>query len=83
MSTETPSDDGLVPVGENLTIANEFTAVSVRKILTRNGERLEIACPNRGYRILLDAMQLEAVAAQSPDKFSQLFAIMLGSDNQK
>lgn len=82
MSTEIPSEEGLVPDGEALTIANEFTAVSVRKVLTRNGERLEISCPARGYRILLDAMQLESVAAQHPEKFSQLFAMLLGSDHK-
>jgi hypothetical protein len=73
------SDEGITPAGDSLSIANEFTQVGVRKVLTRHGERLEITCPNNGYRILLDAMQLEAVAAQNPEKFSQLFAITLGS----
>jgi hypothetical protein len=49
-------------------------------VWTPQGERLEITVPKRGYRILLDAMQLEIVAAQRPEKFSQLFAMRFGAD---
>lgn len=43
------------------TIANEFTAVSVRKISTRNGERVEIRSLQHDHVITLDALALEAL----------------------
>lgn len=61
-------------------IANEFTGVTVRKVLTRNGERLELLVPKSGKRILLDAMQLEIIAAQKPEKFTELFRAQLGAE---
>lgn len=67
--------------GEQFTIANEFTAVTVRKVSGRYGERLEIIVEGTGRRALLDAMQLESVACQRPEKFSQLLAIELGSQD--
>ena len=73
------TDDGIVDAEPEFGIANEFTGVRVRKVRTRNGERLEIAVPKSGYRILLDAMQLEIIAAQQPEKFTELFARKLGS----
>lgn len=73
-------DDGVVKEGEQFGIANEFTGVMVRKVWTRQGERLELSVPKKGYRLLLDAMQLEIVAAQDPTRFTQLFATKLGSD---
>ncbi|MGQ4599815.1 dihydrodiol dehydrogenase [Nocardia sp. R6R-6] len=47
--------------GGELVIANEFAAVVVRKVSTRNGERLEIRSANHGQRILLDAIALESL----------------------
>lgn len=44
-----------------LVIANEFAAVSVRKVNTRNGERLEIRSIGNDQLILLDAITLEAL----------------------
>ncbi|MER5751981.1 hypothetical protein [Streptomyces sp. NPDC002088] len=76
-----PEDDGIVRRGDWIGIGNEFSGVRLRKVWTPQGERLEIEVPKRGYRILLDAMQLEIVAAQRPEKFSQLFAVQLGSDD--
>ena len=76
----TPDDaDGIVAVEEWFAIANEFSGVNIRKVLTRNGERLELSVPKREYRILLDAMQLEIIAAQNPDNFTELFRRSLGS----
>lgn len=85
MSDETPKhsgpDDlqGIVKTGEWIGIGNEFTGVQVRKVWTRNGERLHLWVPARDYTILLDAMQLEIVAAQDADEFSNLFARKLGT----
>jgi len=79
---ERPQDDGVVREGEAFGIGNEFAGVRVRKVWTRQGERLELYVPKRGYRILLDAMQLEIVAAQDPAKFSELFAASFGADEE-
>ncbi|NMI00647.1 hypothetical protein [Pseudonocardia acidicola] len=70
-------DEGIVRAGEPFGIGNEFTGVQVRKVWTKQGERLELTVPRSGYRILLDAMQLEIIAAQDPERFSELFAIRL------
>ncbi|MQY33837.1 hypothetical protein SRB17_18020 [Streptomyces sp. RB17] len=75
-------DDGIVRHGDWIGIGNEFTGVRLRKVFTPQGERLEIEVPKRGYRILLDAMQLEIVAAQDPERFSELFAVQFGSDEE-
>lgn len=71
---------GVVEVGAWITVANEFTGVTMRKVLTRNGERLELLVPKSGKRILLDAMQLEILAAQKPERFSELFRAQLGAE---
>lgn len=54
------------------TIANEFAVVTVEKIYTRNGERLEIASPRLGFRIQLDPLELESLAWQSKESVSRL-----------
>ncbi|HEX3513707.1 MAG TPA: hypothetical protein VHT26_06880 [Trebonia sp.] len=74
-----PEDPTTRPVGEPLSIANEFTGVVIRKVLTRNGERLELTVPKSGYRTLLDAMQLEIISTLSPEAFTEMFARRLGS----
>lgn len=80
MSDHELADDGVERGGEQFGIANEFTGVLVRKVWTKQGERLELDVPSKGYHALLDAMQLEIVAAQDPEKFTELFQIKLGSD---
>jgi hypothetical protein len=52
---------------EPIYIVNEFASVRVRKIRTRNGERLEIAALTGGRkrRILLDALVLESLTWRS------------------
>jgi hypothetical protein len=55
-----------------LQVANEFAVVRIRKVLTRNGERLEIEAPKRGHAIRLDAVALEALSWQEPQLFSTL-----------
>jgi len=47
--------------GETVVVANEFAAVVVRKISTRNGERLEIRSLGQDRAIRLDALALEAL----------------------
>jgi hypothetical protein len=75
-------DEGVVRVGEAFGIGNEFTGVQIRKVWTKQGERLELVVPRSGRRILLDAMQLEIIAAQEPEKFSELFAIRLDAHDE-
>ena len=83
MSRETQgplaADPTVRPVGEPIGIANEFTGVFVQKVLTRNGERLQLTVPKSGYRILLDAMQLEIISTLTPYAFTELIARRLGS----
>ncbi len=71
--------EGVVETGEWFGIGNEFTGVQVRKVWTRNGERLQLWVPARNYTILLDAMQLEIISAQDAAEFSTLFARKLGA----
>ncbi len=78
MDTE-EAPEGVVREGEPFGIGNEFTGVEVRKVWTRQGERLSIFVPRTGKRTLLDAMQLEIVAAQDPERFSELLERELGS----
>jgi hypothetical protein len=60
------------------TIVNEFTGVRVRKLLTRNGERLEVESMRLGYRIRLDALGLEALSWQAPEVISGWLATPFG-----
>ena len=64
----------------SISIVNEFGAVWVRKVYTRNGERLEINAPNLGYSIRLDALQLEALSWQSPETLSKLLETPFGPE---
>jgi hypothetical protein len=61
-------------------IVNEFGAARVRKVLTRNGERLEIATPHLGHAIRLDALALEALSWQQPELLSRLLENPLGPE---
>ncbi len=67
-------DDGIVDGDGPFVVANEFTAVQVRKVRTRNGERLELVNRRTGARTVLDAMQLEVITLQRPQVFSSLLA---------
>ncbi len=60
--------DGTVAV--EFTVVNEFTAVRVRKILTRNGQRLEITSLRLDHQIRLDALALEALSWQNEETIS-------------
>jgi len=65
MADETRAADPAVDVG------NEFAVVSVRKVYTRNGERLEISSPRLGYAIRLDALALESLTWQTMETFTK------------
>lgn len=76
MSVE-PLDD-IVGADEPVQIANEFALVKVRKVYTRNGERLEIEAPKLGMRIRLDALELESLTWQTTDTFSKFLETPFG-----
>lgn len=76
-------DDSVRPIGDAIGIANEFTGVLLRKVLTRNGERLEVTTPKRDHRVLLDAMQLEIISTLRPEDFTELIARRLGSHDAR
>jgi hypothetical protein len=58
--------------GESFELANEFAAVTLTKVRTRNGVRLEIHSPRAGALIRLDPLELEALALQDPELFTRL-----------
>ena len=62
-------------VGEPLTLANEFTEVTVRRVDTRNGSRLLIHAPKSGQWITLDALEVEALTRQN----ARTLAAMVGN----
>ena len=59
-------------MNEPIVVANEFVDVEVRRVLTRNGMRLEIRSPRRGTSVRLDAMVLDALTRQPPEVLSDL-----------
>lgn len=77
-----PSDDNNHGRADDppITIANEFAEVRVRKVFTRNGERLEIDAFRRGHRVLLDAVELESLSWQTPETFSKFLQASIGPD---
>ncbi len=57
--------------GPEIEVINEFAAVRVRKVWTRNGERLEITSPRLGHVIHLDALALESLTWQTMETFTR------------
>jgi hypothetical protein len=70
---ERDTDDRDLRREDPVEIANEFAFVRVRKVHTRNGERLEIEAPRRGTLLRLDPLELETIACNFDERF-------LGSD---
>jgi hypothetical protein len=66
--------------GDPVTITNEFTSIRVRKVLTRNGEHLEIHSARLGFTIRLDPLELESLTWQTPDTFCAFLADPYGPD---
>jgi hypothetical protein len=65
------TDDESLEILEEFHVVNEFSAVRIRKIRTRAGERLEIHAPRPGHTIRLDALALEGLSWQPPETISQ------------
>lgn len=73
MEGPTARTDGVgndLTVTQEFSVVNEYAVVRVRKILTRNGERLEIHAPRLGHTIRLDALACEALSWQAPEVIS-------------
>jgi hypothetical protein len=69
-------------VTEPLELANEFAAVTVERVATRNGERLRITSARLGRSIDLDPLELETLTWQSHELFSRLLAEPFGPEEQ-
>lgn len=69
------------PAGEWVQIANEFTTAQVRKVWTRNGERLEIRSTKMGTSIRLDPLELESLTWQDTETFSALLQDPYGPED--
>ena len=67
----------MTPIGEPITIANEFTEVVIQRVDTRNGSRLLITAPRTGRWITLDALEVEALTWQNP----RTLAAMVGNSH--
>ncbi len=72
MADDAQAHDAAMEVG------NEFAVVSVRKVFTRNGERLEIVSPRLGFTIRLDALALESLTWQPMDTFTRFLETPFG-----
>ena len=59
-------------VGEPIVIANEFAAIHVVRVETRNGSRLFIDSPKSGQWVTLDPLELESLTWQSIATFSAM-----------
>lgn len=66
---------------EPVTIANEFTTVRVRKVFTRNGERLEVHSAKLGFTVHLDPLELESLTWQPASTFSELLETPYGPED--
>jgi hypothetical protein len=73
-------EDGYV--GDPIQIVNEFAQVEIQKVKTKKGERLEIRSPKLGYSIRLDAIDLESLSWQEPEKFDELLEEPYGPSDE-
>jgi hypothetical protein len=71
-SPDVEMSEKLEPVTDWVEIGNEFASVCVRKVLTRNGARLEVSSPRRNLNVYLDSTVLEALTWQTPESLSIL-----------
>jgi hypothetical protein len=76
------TDDPEIQRTDRFDISNEFAQVTIYKVLTRNGERLEISAPKLGRHIRLDAMELESLAWQSTETFSRFLETPFGTEDE-
>lgn len=82
-SSANGAGDGAPREDEPLVLANEFAEVTVRKVNTRNGVRLEIVAPKLGRRIRLCPVELETLTWQTSETFSQFLATPFGPEPER
>jgi hypothetical protein len=82
VSTEPPPDARELPGTEPVELANEYAAVQVRKVHTRQGVRLEIVAPRLGRGIRLCPLELETLTWQSHELFSELLQTPFGPEGE-
>jgi hypothetical protein len=75
-------DDLRRSADDEIEVSNEFAIVSVRKVLTRNGARLEIHSPRLGHKIRLDALALESLTWQPMETFTKFLETPFGPHQQ-
>lgn len=63
-----------------LRISNEFTSVTLRKVMTRNGEVLEISSAQVDRTVRLDALVLESLTWRSEEELSKGLETPFGAD---
>lgn len=68
---------------EPLVVANEFAEVTVRRVGTGNGVRLEVRSTRLGRVVLLDPLQLECLTWQQPALYSELLREPFGPDGHE
>lgn len=78
LADESPED--LDPGEAPFDLVNEFAHVRVRKVYTRNGERLEISSPRLDRRVRLCPLELESLSWQQPEFFSELLSTPYGPE---
>ena len=70
-------------MNEPVELANEFAAVTVTVVETRNGVRLRIESLRAGRSIDLDPLELETLTWQSHDLFTGLLAEPFGREEDR
>jgi nitrogen fixation protein len=63
-----------------IVVSNEFAAIAVQKVATRNGERLEIRSLGHDQAVRLDALALEALTWSNPLEVGKGLETPLGPD---
>lgn len=82
MEDDYTTDDDYIAEDGYIEIANEYSLARVRKVRTRNGERLEISAPKQERKILLDPLELETLTWQTKETFSKLLATPFGPETE-
>lgn len=78
--TDPPADAGHIDRGETFEIDDEMTTVTVTKIFTPKGERLELRAEDGSYS-RVDAIELECLSWQDSALFADLAAADVGPDD--
>jgi hypothetical protein len=75
-------DNGYHADSDYLELSNEFALVRIRKVKTRDGERLEITSPKLGLTNYLDPLQLESLTWCDKQMFSRLLRQPWGPEDE-